>query len=277
MSAPAHLRKARIEKIPELVRYFSNLSWHDVLDRTREIWLWLLFSFRTYTEMSFQQRKQALTCLEQDMAWHQKRRPVPVRVMDDPGLYGSYIPEKNLLQINRNSIDLVGMHGYHEITRMMPEGVIHVAHTIIHEGWHANQFTKALKDGEKTYREKEWRINILAGYLAGDDYPLYYTQPLERDANLYAAFMTSAIWETIQSFDGPEPPSVQKMLEKDYSLTGWKERLRAYLIQDRDPIRLCRKQMLQRYLTSGHEDPFTDEERKRWLDPKPGSETEVPH
>ena len=189
----------------ELFRFYAGRSLTRATEAQRtqcRAQLHDLFASKTWSQLDYDTKCQAVQALEQDFAYQQHRPPKQVIPTKTP-YFGYWSPQDNAIHINTDLLSQ-GKLSNSLWENPMPDANFQVFDTIAHEGYHAYQ-SYALQHpnihADKA-QLRQWALNQGKYYPDGNR---YYIQPTERDAWKYGHNATTEAFAGIEARNGPEP------------------------------------------------------------------------
>lgn len=174
------------EGIPEFIRIQESREFAPSMEvqaeEIREVFFdYPELQYDVWKDLSVQERVNALSTLEAEVANIEMRNPISVEHESTaPGLMGYFDPNKLRLVISDNLL-----------TSDRKEDYVETLNTLFHEGRHAYQnynLTVARTEASDEMVEA-WRVNYMElGYASSsiEGFWRYYAQPVEVDARLFA-------------------------------------------------------------------------------------------
>ena len=172
--------------------------------------VYLLFGTEKWAQLNEAQRMDALQEIENRIAAGEGREPYRVNIVPEeewePGLMGYMqfsVDERPTIYLNgcffENAEDLDFLD--------MDYSAVTALHTLLHEGRHCFQREAVLRGNEKIDPQtlRDWAANVVSYFCDSDtegQFGVYEFQPLERDANSFAAQTLGDIYRHIVNLTG---------------------------------------------------------------------------
>ena len=206
------------------------------------------FAYNNWKQLDTEKKWEYLQELENYFATEQGRPAVKILLDSSKNLdgnYGEYVPEENVIYINRDLVEYGTLIG--PVDEQHPERLdanMQLFDTVAHEGYHAYQ-NYAIKHPGFHGDEKqvaEWAINDVKFFEEGDE---YWVQPQERDAWKYGSEKTKEAFDEIEKYYGAEPG--RKSYEKTVADSSYDKALKRLQVKNPDGLNQMYREMQAAY------------------------------
>lgn len=188
----------------------------------RENELYILFTTTVWERLDPQQRLDALQEVENRFAGREGREPYRVAVIPPkerrPGLQGYMVFDPSVrptIYLNENYFGLGGGLDF----LGLDYSAVGALETVLHEGRHCYQYEAVLQGSDKVAPDvlQAWAVNCV-NYYSSDGtqagFGIYEFQPMERDANHFAASELKEIYRHIVNLTGERDADFEEALNR---------------------------------------------------------------